>query len=138
MKTVKLNQRWCPTQWRSPSHKSLSSHWGRTKVPCDVECPKCNKVVRSKVTMVMGNCANICCCFICCLGGCCLGFIPWFCDYFKDAEHHCPVCKTFLGVSRKLKEAPFVKLWFSFSFKQYFFLTSFFKCCVFLCKLWFL
>ena len=82
----------------------------QTKVPCDVQCPKCNKVVRSKVTMVMGNCANICCCFICCLGGCCLGFIPWFCDYFKDAEHHCPVCKTFLGVSRKLKEAPFVKL----------------------------
>ena len=74
----------------------------QTKVPCDVQCPKCNMVVTSEVTMVSGSYANLCCCLICCLGGggCCLCLIPYCNDYFMDAEHRCPECDTFLGVCK--------------------------------------
>ena len=74
----------------------------QTKVPCVVQCPKCNRVVTSKVTMVSGSYANLCCCLICCLGGggCCLCLIPYCNDYFMDAEHRCPVCNNFLGVCK--------------------------------------
>ena len=74
----------------------------QTKTPCVVQCPKCNKMVATKVAMVEGSYAFLCSCLICCLGGgaCCLCLIPYCSDAFKDAVHRCPVCSTRLGTCK--------------------------------------
>ena len=74
----------------------------QTKFPCVAQCPKCNTMVTTKVTMVPGNYAHSCCCIICVLtcGTCCLCCIPYCTDSFLDAVHRCPLCNTHLGICK--------------------------------------
>lgn len=73
--------------------------------PTTVTCFNCNKVVTTRVTyttawhthLVAGSVCVIT--MVCSL--CCLGLIPYCFDTFKDAEHYCPSCNTFIGKSSK-------------------------------------
>ncbi|XP_028159013.1 lipopolysaccharide-induced tumor necrosis factor-alpha factor homolog [Ostrinia furnacalis] len=73
--------------------------------PTTVTCFNCNKVVTTRVTyttawhthLVAGSVCVIT--MFCSL--CCLGLVPYCFDTFKDAEHYCPNCNTFIGKSNK-------------------------------------
>ncbi|XP_026494202.2 lipopolysaccharide-induced tumor necrosis factor-alpha factor homolog [Vanessa tameamea] len=73
--------------------------------PTTVTCYNCGKVVTTRVTyttawhthLVAGSICVIT--MVCSL--CCLGLIPYCFDTFKDAEHYCPNCSTFIGKSNK-------------------------------------
>ncbi|XP_045453002.1 lipopolysaccharide-induced tumor necrosis factor-alpha factor homolog [Melitaea cinxia] len=73
--------------------------------PMTVTCYNCGKVVTTRVTyttawhthLVAGSiCVTTMVCSLCCLG-----LIPYCFDSFKDAEHYCPNCNTFIGKSNK-------------------------------------
>lgn len=73
--------------------------------PTTVTCYNCGKVVTTRVTyttawhthFVAGSICVIT--MVCSL--CCLGLVPYCFDTFKDAEHYCPNCSTFIGKSNK-------------------------------------
>ncbi|CAH0728450.1 unnamed protein product, partial [Brenthis ino] len=73
--------------------------------PTTVTCFSCGKVVTTRVTyttawhthFVAGSICIIT--MVCSL--CCLGLVPYCFDTFKDAEHYCPNCSTFIGKSNK-------------------------------------
>ncbi|CAG9565491.1 unnamed protein product [Danaus chrysippus] len=73
--------------------------------PTTVTCYNCGKVVTTKVIyttawhthLVAGSICVIT--MVCSL--CCLGLVPYCFDTFKDAEHYCPNCRTFIGKSNK-------------------------------------
>ncbi|KAG6450008.1 lipopolysaccharide-induced tumor necrosis factor-alpha factor homolog [Manduca sexta] len=73
--------------------------------PTTITCFNCGKVVTTKVTyttawhthLVAGSICVIT--MVCSL--CCLGLVPYCFDTFKDAEHYCPNCNTFIGKSNK-------------------------------------
>ncbi|XP_075982680.1 uncharacterized protein LOC142980941 [Anticarsia gemmatalis] len=73
--------------------------------PTTITCFNCNKVVTTRVTyttawhthLVAGSICVIT--MVCSL--CCLGLVPYCFDTFKDAEHYCPNCNTFIGKSSK-------------------------------------
>ncbi|KAF9801289.1 hypothetical protein SFRURICE_000383 [Spodoptera frugiperda] len=73
--------------------------------PTTITCFNCGKVVTTRVTyttawhthLVAGSVCVIT--MICSL--CCLGLVPYCFDTFKDAEHYCPNCNTFIGKSSK-------------------------------------
>ncbi|CAH4031903.1 unnamed protein product [Pieris brassicae] len=73
--------------------------------PTTVTCYNCGKVVTTRVTyttawhthLVAGSlCIITMACSLCCLG-----LVPYCFDTFKDAEHYCPNCSTFIGKSNK-------------------------------------
>ncbi|XP_068619177.1 lipopolysaccharide-induced tumor necrosis factor-alpha factor homolog [Battus philenor] len=73
--------------------------------PTTITCFNCGKVVTTRVTyttawhthLVAGSiCVTTMVCSLCCLG-----LIPYCFDNFKDAEHYCPNCNTFIGKSAK-------------------------------------
>ncbi|XP_041970050.1 lipopolysaccharide-induced tumor necrosis factor-alpha factor homolog [Aricia agestis] len=73
--------------------------------PTTVTCYNCGKVVTTRVTyktawhthLVAGSiCVMTMVCSLCCLG-----LIPYCFDTFKDAEHYCPNCNTFIGKNNK-------------------------------------
>ncbi|CAK1550530.1 unnamed protein product [Leptosia nina] len=73
--------------------------------PTTVTCYNCGKVVTTRVTyttawhthLVAGS---VCIITMAC-SLCCLGLVPYCFDTFKDAEHYCPNCSTFIGKSNK-------------------------------------
>ncbi|CAH2045323.1 unnamed protein product, partial [Iphiclides podalirius] len=73
--------------------------------PTTITCFNCGKVVTTRVTyttawhthLVAGSICVIT--MVCSL--CCLGLIPYCFDSFKDAEHYCPNCNTFIGKATK-------------------------------------
>ncbi|CAH0400510.1 unnamed protein product [Chilo suppressalis] len=73
--------------------------------PTTITCFNCGKVVTTRVTyttawhthLVAGSVCVIT--MFCSL--CCLGLVPYCFDTFKDAEHYCPNCNTFIGKSNK-------------------------------------
>ncbi|KAI5643063.1 LITAF-like zinc ribbon domain-containing protein [Phthorimaea operculella] len=73
--------------------------------PTTVTCFNCGRVVTTRVTyttawhthLVAGSVCVIT--MVCSL--CCLGLVPYCFDTFKDAEHYCPNCNTFIGKSNK-------------------------------------
>ncbi|XP_047994176.1 lipopolysaccharide-induced tumor necrosis factor-alpha factor homolog [Leguminivora glycinivorella] len=73
--------------------------------PTTITCFNCGKVVTTRVTyttawhthLVAGSVCVIT--MVCSL--CCLGLVPYCFDTFKDAEHYCPNCNTFVGKSTK-------------------------------------
>lgn len=73
--------------------------------PTTITCYNCGKVVTTRVTyttawhthLVAGSVCVIT--MFCSL--CCLGLVPYCFDTFKDAEHYCPNCNTFVGKSNK-------------------------------------
>ncbi|XP_049877709.1 lipopolysaccharide-induced tumor necrosis factor-alpha factor homolog [Pectinophora gossypiella] len=73
--------------------------------PTTITCFNCGKVVTTRVTyttawhthLVAGSICVIT--MVCSL--CCLGLVPYCFDTFKDAEHYCPNCNTFIGKSNK-------------------------------------
>ncbi|XP_039757752.1 lipopolysaccharide-induced tumor necrosis factor-alpha factor homolog [Pararge aegeria] len=73
--------------------------------PTTITCFNCGKVVTTRVTyttawhthLVAGSICVIT--MVCSL--CCLGLVPYCFDSFKDAEHYCPNCSTFIGKSNK-------------------------------------
>ncbi|XP_059053249.1 lipopolysaccharide-induced tumor necrosis factor-alpha factor homolog [Achroia grisella] len=73
--------------------------------PATINCFNCGKVVTTRVTyttawhthLVAGSICVIT--MMCSL--CCLGLVPYCFDTFKDAEHYCPNCNTFIGKSNK-------------------------------------
>ncbi|CAG9132899.1 unnamed protein product [Plutella xylostella] len=73
--------------------------------PATVTCFNCNKVVTTRVTyttawhthLVAGSVCVVT--MVCSL--CCLGLVPYCFDTFKDAEHYCPNCNTFIGKNNK-------------------------------------
>ncbi|VVC91514.1 lipopolysaccharide-induced tumor necrosis factor-alpha factor homolog [Leptidea sinapis] len=73
--------------------------------PTTVTCYNCQKVVTTRVTyttalhthLVAGSICFIT--MVCSL--CCLGLIPYCFDTFKDAEHYCPNCNSFIGKCSK-------------------------------------
>uniref|UniRef100_A0A3Q3BSF5 Lipopolysaccharide-induced TNF factor n=1 Tax=Haplochromis burtoni TaxID=8153 RepID=A0A3Q3BSF5_HAPBU len=66
--------------------------------PVQIACPNCHQIVLSKVDYSAGLLTYIFCggLFFCC----CL--IPFCVDRLKDAKHTCPICKTVLGVYKRL------------------------------------
>ncbi|KPJ18207.1 Lipopolysaccharide-induced tumor necrosis factor-alpha factor-like [Papilio machaon] len=73
--------------------------------PTTITCYNCGKVVTTRVTyttawhthLVAGSiCVTTMVCSLCCLG-----LIPYCFDNFKDAEHYCPNCNTFIGKNSK-------------------------------------
>ncbi|XP_056135995.1 thioredoxin domain-containing protein 11 isoform X2 [Lampris incognitus] len=71
--------------------------------PVQVSCPSCHQTVVSKVEYSSGWLTYLFCAglFFCGFAlGCCL--IPFCVDRLKDAKHTCPVCKTVLGVYKRL------------------------------------
>ncbi|XP_053613273.1 lipopolysaccharide-induced tumor necrosis factor-alpha factor homolog [Plodia interpunctella] len=73
--------------------------------PTTINCFNCGKVVTTRVVyttawhthLVAGSICVIT--MVCSL--CCLGLVPYCFDTFKDAEHYCPNCNTFIGKSNK-------------------------------------
>uniref|UniRef100_A0AAZ1XTZ5 LITAF domain-containing protein n=1 Tax=Oreochromis aureus TaxID=47969 RepID=A0AAZ1XTZ5_OREAU len=71
--------------------------------PVQIACPNCHQIVLSKVDYAAGLLTYLFCggLFFCgFVLGCCL--IPFCVDRLKDAKHTCPVCKTVLGVYKRL------------------------------------
>ncbi|XP_063046412.1 lipopolysaccharide-induced tumor necrosis factor-alpha factor homolog [Engraulis encrasicolus] len=71
--------------------------------PVVVNCPVCAQMVTTQVVRKDGVLTWLACvalAFVGCIYGCCL--IPFCVDGAKDAEHHCPTCKSVLGVYKRL------------------------------------
>ncbi|XP_004924526.1 lipopolysaccharide-induced tumor necrosis factor-alpha factor homolog [Bombyx mandarina] len=73
--------------------------------PTTLTCFNCNKIVTTRVTYTTAwhthlIAGSICLITIVC-SLCCLGLIPYCFDTFKEAEHYCPNCNTFIGKSNK-------------------------------------
>ncbi|XP_016525805.1 lipopolysaccharide-induced tumor necrosis factor-alpha factor homolog [Poecilia formosa] len=71
--------------------------------PAQIMCTKCHQTVVSEVKYSSGLLTYLFCggLFLCgFVFGCCL--IPFCVDRLKDAKHTCPICKTVLGVYRRL------------------------------------
>ncbi|CAK1583668.1 unnamed protein product [Parnassius mnemosyne] len=73
--------------------------------PTTVTCFNCGKVVTTRVTYTTAWHTHLVAGSICLMtmvcSLCCLGLIPYCFDNFKDAEHYCPNCNTFIGKTTK-------------------------------------
>ncbi|XP_072929867.1 lipopolysaccharide-induced tumor necrosis factor-alpha factor homolog [Epargyreus clarus] len=73
--------------------------------PTTVTCYSCGKVVTTKVKYTTAWHTHLVAGSICVVATvcslCCLGLIPYCFDTFKDAEHYCPNCNTFIGKNNK-------------------------------------
>lgn len=73
--------------------------------PTTITCFNCNKVVTTRVTYTTSwhthlLAASVCVTTMVC-SLCCLGLVPYCFDTFKDAEHYCPNCNTYIGKRSK-------------------------------------
>jgi len=61
----------------------------------NVTCPGCQRLVTAQVEQVWGPASCALCCICCCVFWP-LCFLPLCVDAMKDAEHHCPYCRTLI------------------------------------------
>ncbi|KAL0280514.1 UNVERIFIED_CONTAM: hypothetical protein PYX00_001783 [Menopon gallinae] len=66
--------------------------------PMGTTCPTCRRPIITKTKTVIQKSAHIAC-FVLFICGCCFcSCIPYCMKSFKDVQHRCPDCGTFIGV----------------------------------------
>ncbi|KAJ8714047.1 hypothetical protein PYW08_007667 [Mythimna loreyi] len=84
-----------------PPSQTVVLHIPLKHAPTLFNCPKCDERIITTVTYTSTNKTHMLAGFICgitcwcCI--CCLAAIPYLTKVFKEAQHNCPNCKTFLG-----------------------------------------
>uniref|UniRef100_A0A914QB72 LITAF domain-containing protein n=1 Tax=Panagrolaimus davidi TaxID=227884 RepID=A0A914QB72_9BILA len=64
-------------------------------------CPNCRNQIKTKVTYKSSESAWASCCLLACFGCCLCCLLPFCLDSFKDIEHKCPKCDTYIGKYHK-------------------------------------
>ncbi|XP_022817847.1 lipopolysaccharide-induced tumor necrosis factor-alpha factor homolog [Spodoptera litura] len=89
-----------------PTSRTVIIHAPLKDSPMVYNCPKCDERIVTAVThintqrthMLAGFLCGVFC--WCCL--CCVAAVPYLTKVFKETQHHCPNCKSFLGSYSKL------------------------------------
>eukprot|EP01017_Pseudomicrothorax_dubius_P045949 TRINITY_DN8029_c0_g7_i1.p2 TRINITY_DN8029_c0_g7~~TRINITY_DN8029_c0_g7_i1.p2 ORF type:complete len:112 (+),score=12.41 TRINITY_DN8029_c0_g7_i1:119-454(+) len=73
--------------------------WTDEKEPMNMQCPRCNQTVVTKVNYEIGSGNHAMAFLTCAVGGVAGCFLlPYLIDDCKDAVHVCPHCGTRLGI----------------------------------------